>query len=328
MSQRVSELFDVSYGNKLDLIMMEQTSICDETTANFVARGQKNNGVVARVKLLTETEPYQAGCITVTLGGSILETFVQTEPFYTAQNVAVLTARAPAMSLHEKLWWGMCIGANKYRYNYGRHANRTLKALPLPDTMPGWVANVTVDDLSAAREAAVAGKAPTLDVGSWQTFRYDELFDIKRGRYVPANQKKPGPSPTATSTATNNGIGAHTSLDAEHLAGCITVARNGSVGEAFYQPEAFFATDDVHVFSPVRELHESFTIEARLFVCALIRKEAYRYNYGRKWSLKGMNASRIKLPVTEDGQPDWQWMTDYMRALPFSSPLAPGVAAT
>jgi hypothetical protein len=36
-----------------------------------------------------------------------------------------------------------------------------------------------------------------------------------------------------------------------------------------------------------------------------------------------MKSSRIKLPVIDDGEADWQWMTNYVRRLPFSKPLVP-----
>ena len=33
----------------------------------------------------------------------------------------------------EKLFYCMCINLNKYRYNYGRQANRTLSQIIVPD---------------------------------------------------------------------------------------------------------------------------------------------------------------------------------------------------
>jgi hypothetical protein len=45
------------------------------------------------------------------------------------------------MSVEQKLFFCMCIRANKFRFNYGRQANKTLRELPIPDIteVPDWV---------------------------------------------------------------------------------------------------------------------------------------------------------------------------------------------
>lgn len=309
----ISELFDVSYGHSLELSRLTP----DDDGIAFVSRTAKTNGVSGRVAPIPDKPPAEAGQLSVALGGSVLETFLQPESFYTGYHVALLKPKR-AMTTEEKLWWAYCIRANKYRYNYGRQANLTLASLSLPDETPTWVEALSLPDLADMKEAVEPTSPPTMDVSKWKEFKYDELFVIKRGRYVPAKDKKPGKTKTITSTSMNNGVGAFTNLEPEHPGGTITVARNGSVGEAFLQSEPFFATDDVHVFYP----REPVPYDAQLFLCSLIRCEAFRYNYGRKWSLGGMRQTRIKLPVTSEGKPDWDKMTSYIRALPYSSAVS------
>ena len=36
-----------------------------------------------------------------------------------------------------------------------------------------------------------------------------------------------------------------------------------------------------------------------------------------------MKKSRIKLPVTSSGEPDWQFMEDYIKSLPYSKNIEP-----
>jgi len=102
-----------------------------------------------------------------------------------------------------------------------------------------------------------------------------------------------------------------------HQGNVITVNRNGSVGQAFYQPEPFCSTEDVHVFIPKFTLNPFIA----MFLVPLIMKEKYRYSYGRKWGIERMKNTRIKLPVDEKGQPDWEFMGKYVQGLPFSSNL-------
>ena len=94
----------------------------------------------------------------------------------------------------------------------------------------------------------------------------------------------------------------------------MTYNGNG-VAEAFYQPEAFFASDDVNVLYPLLEMNEYVA----LFICTVIRREKYRFNYGRKWELERMKALTISLPAEANEEPDWKYMRSFIQRLPYSA---------
>jgi len=121
----IQELFDVKYGTSLELNRLEECPEKGEDTINFVSRTAQNNGVSAIVKRVDNVTPLDAGLLTVAVGGSVLETFLQDEPFYTGFHVMVLAPKMP-MTNAEKLFYCLCIRANKYRFSYGRQANRSL----------------------------------------------------------------------------------------------------------------------------------------------------------------------------------------------------------
>ena len=58
-----------------------------------------------------------------------------------------------------------------------------------------------------------------------------------------------------------------------------------------------------------------------MFLTTLIHIEKYRFNYGRKWDKELMRKSNIKLPVKSDGTPDWEFMENYIKSLPYSANL-------
>ncbi len=61
-----------------------------------------------------------------------------------------------------------------------------------------------------------------------------------------------------------------------------------------------------------------------MFLYSLIELEQYRWAYGRKWHPKRMPSSMIKLPVIDkEGciTPDWEFMENYIKCLPYSSNL-------
>src|SRR4051812_36341988 len=124
----VSELFTQQYGHSLELNSLELSS--EQDAVNFVGRAARGNGVTARVKAIDGKEPAAAGCITVALGGQggAGVAFLQPFPFYCGRDVMILTPKAP-MSDQEKLWWVSCITANRFRFGFGRQANKSLAAL-------------------------------------------------------------------------------------------------------------------------------------------------------------------------------------------------------
>lgn len=137
---RLDSLFKVEYGNKFDLNKMIKTKLT-EKAISFIGRTAQNNGVVAYVEQLEKEHPYPSGYITVALGGSALSSFVQQSNFYTAQNISVLKP-LEEMNLYIKLYYCLCIEANRFRYStFGREANRTLCSLLVPclKEIPKWV---------------------------------------------------------------------------------------------------------------------------------------------------------------------------------------------
>jgi Type I restriction modification DNA specificity domain len=316
----LNKLFDVEYGNKFDLNKMELLSK-SAAGINFVNRSSRNCGVSATVAPVPGTPPYPAGSITVSLGGTkLLSSFVQLEKFYTGQNVAVLTAKEK-MSFAEKLYVCLCIRHNRFRYSaFGREANRTLRTLPIParSEFPAWLKDCDVTQLEEEYTKPQMSATDALNPKSWKWFALSELFDIRKGKRLTKAEMRPGNTPFISAMDSNNGLRQRVSAPPMHPANVITVVYNGNgVAEAFYQPEPFFASDDVNVLYP----KFAFDAVVAIFICTIIRREKYRFNYGRKWNLERMNESEIRLPADATGNPDWTWMRRYILSRNFSSHL-------
>lgn len=136
----LSSLFELTHGNKMDRNKMRRCSAGGRAVA-FVGRSGERNGLSAFVEEKDGVVPHESGLITVALGGAALASFVQPKRFYTAQNVDVLRPWV-TMSLDTKLFYCLCIQANRFRYStYGREANRTLSTLLVParHEVPSWV---------------------------------------------------------------------------------------------------------------------------------------------------------------------------------------------
>jgi len=151
-----------------------------------------------------------------------------------------------------------------------------------------------------------------LDSREWTYFEYQDIFELKKSG-VKQSQKE---VLHISATEKNNGLSDMIETDKYFTGNRISVSSNGSIGESFYQERDFSASGDINVLS-----NNKINKYSAMFINTLIRKEKYRYSYGRKWGVEKMKNSKIKLPVDHNGQPDWKFMEDYIKTLPFSSAI-------
>lgn len=125
----ISDIFNVKSGNDLELMNCKIDSDKNNCgSINFVARTSQNNGVVAKVEKVQDVNIIKSGTLTCAVGGSVLSTFVQNKDFYTGFHIKLLIPKYE-MSVYAKLFCSLIIQSNKYRFNYGRQANRALPNL-------------------------------------------------------------------------------------------------------------------------------------------------------------------------------------------------------
>ena len=311
---KVSDIFDVCYGVNLELNALIQIT----NGINFVSRTSKNNGISAKVEYVDGIDPIPPGTISVAAGGSVMESFLQTEPYYSGRDLYYLTAKIP-LTDNEKLYYCICLRTNKYRFNYGRQANRSLRdiLIPEPKDIPEWVNDYKPDSFINKNEPKKSSIDIDLSDITWADYLVESLFEIKKGKRLTKANMIPGRIPFIGSIDNNNGVSCYVGQSPIHRGNTITVNYNGSVAEAFYQPVSFWACDDCNVLYPKFKLNPLIA----LFITTVIRNEKYRFNYGRKWHVERMRRSIIKLPAKEDGTPNWTFMEQFIAQLPYSSSI-------
>ena len=170
-----------------------------------------------------------------------------------------------------------------------------------------------------------------IDSKVWKEYKYIDIFDIKKGFY----NKKPehtidGNIPFIGATDSNNGVTEYYSIEDIEAASktgdgdnapieqklfppnALCVTNNGSVGYAYYQDTVFTCSHDVN---PLYLKKGSFNKFTALFVATVIEHDRYRWAYGRKWRPIRMIRSVLSLPSDDDGEPDWEYMENYIRSL-------------
>ena len=316
----IGDLFHVKKGKRLTKAKMING------TTPYLGAIDSNNGVSGYIG---QSPIFSGGAISVNYDGSIGECFYQPDPFWASDAVNVLVPKFE-MSVDIALFVIALLRAEKYRFNYGRkwHSSRMEDtAIKLPSKLgnPDWefihkyMEKIPVNSnmYNGANSPAITTPTPELKTDKWKSFSYSSLFTVKKGKRLTKSQMTFGETPYIGAVDSNNGVSSMIGQSPIHKKNTISLSYNGSVGEAFYQPLDFWATDDVNVLYP----RFAITPEVSLFICALMRKEKYRFNYGRKWTMGKMNKSIIKLPVKDDDSPDFNFMENYIKSLPYSSQL-------
>ena len=305
-------MFEIMYPKTL----IYSDMIPDKNGINFVSSQEKNNGIVGRVQEVDGIKIYPKGCITVPLKGSVLMAHLQPQKCYVAHQIAVLLPKK-SMSIQEKLYYVTLIRHNSYKYNYGRQADKTIGDIYIPD---GEIYNT--DRTKSLRYDIITthnrySQRP-LNIDSWQEFKVGDYFDV----YLSSGDLKIdecelGNIPLVSSGTTNNGIVGY--ID-EKGDGKAQIFKANSITvdmfcNAFYQNNDYYAVSH----GRINILYPKFKCNPFIgcFICSIINNERFKYSYGRAVYSDEISRMVIKLPTTLDNVPDWGFMENYIRSLPY-----------
>ena len=149
-----------------------------------------------------------------------------------------------------------------------------------------------------------------IEFGVFKVGSNDGLFDIQKGKRLTKMDMRKGETNYIGAISQNNGIRQKISAKPLHQGNCITVNYNGSVGEAFYQTEPFWASDDVNVLY-LKEHKLNYNIA--LYLITHIKKQGLLFSYQNKWNVERMEKTLMFLP-TKENQPDYDFMETYIKA--------------
>ena len=320
-------LFTIDSGNKFDRSKMTVRN----PTINFVGRTAQNNGINAVVDELNDIKPYEAGYITVALGGSIGASFVQPKPFYTSQNVIVLK---PNVNMTDCVKRFICTAIQKesdlHYQAFVKELNSHIKRdfvvlLPVdvngdPDWqyMEDYMRNieVRVSTSISKLESAQGVENSKIDISNWGEFPLIELFDFYLSKGDNQAQKlDEGEIPLVSSGSFNNGICKYIDKGdgiSELFEGnLITI---DMFGQPFYQNNPFYSVSHgrVNILKPKFHINEYIG----LFIVSVMQKMYYeKYGFATMCSQTKLKKECIKLPINSEGNPDWLYMENYMKAL-------------
>jgi type I restriction enzyme M protein len=160
------------------------------------------------------------------------------------------------------------------------------------------------------------------DIAKWKEFSFPEVFIFNRGKRLKTLDQIPGDIAYISSTKLNNGIDNYiTPPDGMTLYNnCLTLNNSGSVGYVFYHTYDFVISDHCTVIYP-KDKRIKLNQYLYAFLKPIIESLKPKYNFAREISDSRLMKEKISLPANRSGNPDWKYMEDLIKSLPYSSSM-------
>lgn len=333
----VGDLFDIINGK----------GITTEEIENYpgdleaVQSGEGNNGVMGHIDkayCCRKGYPYcEEPCLTVARSGTSGFVSFHQNGCVVGDSAKILLLKEPrAKTIQVYLFMQTLLAANRFKYTYGRKVTEALykeTAVKLPassDGKPDWqwmesyIDSLHSEPLKTNNADKAILDAFVFDIREWREFRVEELFDsiYKVASYDDSELERVDvwsekAIPYVTRTDLDNSVKSLVlSAGLANIEAGNAIVIGDTTSTISYQPGPFVAGE--HIIAARADWMNKYT---GLFITCLLRQERYRYSYGRAYKLDSIRNTEIRLPVTSDGVPDWQWMEGYIELLPYGDRL-------
>ncbi|MDP0297784.1 restriction endonuclease subunit S [Glaesserella parasuis] len=146
----------------------------------------------------------------------------------------------------------------------------------------------------------------------WKEFGIGDLFDIKIGKSIDGNKvnREIGKTAYITRKEQNNGLDGFIDYEKNFLNIDYPVLTIGNeTAEPFVQCYPFFTGTKVNILKPKQEL----SVYVLSFIAVSLKQHKSKYSYSFTINSTRLRKQIILLPVNADGQPDWQFMEDFIK---------------
>lgn len=311
-------------GNKL---------ISEEGRIPYISRSNNTNGIKSFVSE-QQSPKYKmddGNCISIGLDTQTV--FYQSHKFFTGQNIQIL--RNNILNENKALFLIQTILSQMVKFNWGGNGatlgrlKRTKILLPVrnngqPDYeyMESIVKGIKKKKIQkyqnyicGEKEKLSFKEIPQIQNKVWKPFRIKDIFSIESGCDIYENNRINGLTPYITSSAVNNGIGYFISNKNKSIdSNAISVNRNGSVGYAFYHQYAALYSNDCRKLK-LKENEPFKNKYVYLFMTTQIMQQKEKYNYSLKMGTERLSSQNIMLPIDSKGNPDYEYMEQYIKNL-------------
>ena len=299
----------------------------------YISRTDRQNGIDDFVGV---QEKYRINAKNaITIGDNTQTAFYQSVDFYTAEHIQII--RNDKLNRHNALFILVFVKKMLSKFSWGNAATvarlkRSKILLPInsqgePDYefMEKFMRQIEQKQiqiqLDYMNKKLVQVKHCDFNAVKWKEFKISDIFEISGTTTTHPSKLLPnGKTPRITCAATNNGLDDVYANKPTENGGVLTIdsATTAYIG---YQECDFIATD--HVEKITLKDKEKMNRYVGLFMKQCIdkavtineKKEIKKYAYGYKFSQTRIKRQIIKLPINSQGEPDYEFMENFMRAV-------------
>lgn len=323
---KVSDWFDIrpSKYTKENGKVLKNAELFDGGNNPVIVNSNTNNGIGGYTsKPLTE----QGNVITysdTTDGASTI--FYQDKPFVGYSHVKVILPKSKLSQATMIYLTSIIISAiknQKYDFSYKLTTDKMLNTIiKLPIDAkgePDWeYMDNQVRHLATLSDLTITSLNPAklpIFIGEWKEFSVNKVFNVFTGAQVPRRYLINGSQDRISVTNENNGVISKfdenellKSSNARILTNFVSI---NFFGYAFYHKNKASLEMKVHAIQ--RKDDVSFSENQGLYIASLLNSQyAGKYGYGNQLSSSKLKNKVIKLPVNLQGDPDWQYMDQYI----------------
>ena len=320
----LSEVFDISSTNSgIDKNKIKNIDV--EGYNPYITRTDKNNGIDDFI--IDQDYALNEGNV-ITIGLDTQTVFYQPHSFYTGQNIQILSNKY--LNKYVGLYFVNLLKILLEKFNWGGNGATLTRlknsrillpvndvGVPDYDFMEEYMKNIKKEQIDKYKkyigelESGISCNVnEKLNNSEWKEFFITDIGTVKSGKDITQKEMIPGDTPYISATSLNNGVkdfikNTNNTLESD----CISINRNGGVGYAFYHPYSALFSNDCRKLIIDKDKYVS------LFIANQIKLQKEKYNYSYKMGTNRIKRQKIMLLVNDDGEPDYEFMSDYMRNL-------------
>ncbi len=334
-------LFKISVGGdtaKINSYMTPSDNINDKVC--IVSNTAVNNGIVDEIKGFKTNNK---NVITLATRGNDYKAFYH-KNYYVIPVIRTICLAPVNFILNDHIAFFLCtiFYQNAYKYGYGRFLsgerikkdnitlpakqNKEGKYEPDWKFMGDYIKSISKKvDFSDAIQVNNR-ELPPLQKASFKEFNLSDIFIVERGKRLTKLNQISGEIAYISSTKDDNGVDNYV-MPPDNMKiyqNALTLNNSGSVGYCFYHSYKFVASDHCTVLL-LKNKKIVLNNNIAIFLKSLLEKMKYKYSFGREINNERINKEIINLPAKQnlkgEYEPDWQFMEDYIKSLPYSSNL-------
>ena len=267
--------------------------------------------------------------LTFSNSGSVGRLFYHDYDFVASDHVTVIWIKDRELNKYIALFLKPIFEHIRYKYNFGREIkDPRLKAetiyLPINDSdKPDWDYMekyiISLEEKVKFKKIHTNNKIQNIkpNVNEWKYFKLAELFNIEGVGSISVEQLEKkygfGNFPYITRTEKNNGLTGF--YDYKSAPANVLTIETSLSGLCFFHEYEFSTGDHIAVLKPK---NFEFNKYRALFIKSVWCKNSYKYDYGRPAIIKNIKNTLVPLPALHNGTPDWQFMENYIKNLPYA----------